>query len=70
MHQRGQGERGKVGPVILILTETYINVSLDELSSLSYTLLLVEVSVRWQNRGKTHETVLQTLKPVLRPLSP
>ena len=47
-------------------TETYINVSLDELSSLSYTLLLAEVSVRWQNRGKTHETVLQTLKPVLR----
>ncbi len=45
---------------------TYISVSLDELSSLSYTLLLVDVSVRWQNRGKTHETILQTLKPVLR----
>lgn len=47
-------------------TQTYINVSLDDVSSLSYTLLLVEVSVRWRNRGKTHETALQTLKPVLR----
>jgi len=47
-------------------TQTYINVSLDEVSSLSYTLLLVEVNVRWQNRGKTHDTTLQTLKPTLR----
>lgn len=47
-------------------TQTYINISLDDASSLSYTLLWVEVSVRWQNRGKTHETTLQTLKPALR----
>ncbi|MYH70390.1 MAG: prepilin-type N-terminal cleavage/methylation domain-containing protein [Gammaproteobacteria bacterium] len=47
-------------------TQTYINVSLDDVSSLSYTLLLVEVNVHWQNRGKPHETTLQTLKPVLR----
>ncbi len=47
-------------------TQTHTDVNLDEVSSLSYTLLLVEVSVRWQNRGETHETVLQTLKPVLR----
>ena len=46
--------------------QTHTNVSLNDVSTLSYTLLLVEVNVRWQNRGKTHEAVLQTLKPVLR----
>lgn len=49
-----------------ISAQTHTNVSLNHVSSLSYTLLLVEVSVRWQNRGKNHEAVLQTLKPVLR----
>lgn len=49
-----------------VSTQPYISVSLNDVSSLSYTLLLVEVGVRWQNRGKTHEAVLQTLKPVLR----
>jgi general secretion pathway protein I len=50
----------------VLSTAPYIDVSLDEFSSLSYTLLLVEVSVRWQRRGKTRETFLQTLRPVLR----
>ncbi|MDE0155641.1 MAG: prepilin-type N-terminal cleavage/methylation domain-containing protein [Gammaproteobacteria bacterium] len=47
-------------------TQTHTSVSLNDVSTLSYTLLLVEVNVRWQNRGQTHEAVLQTLKPVLR----